>query len=98
MIERQVEIPKKSTTTSPKYPGLAPLILSLKCNQFVATRLLFQNGADIHTPDCEGRTRWNSVCPPLSRLYLSKSSCKFKKLFRGLFYITQNMILIFMGV
>ena len=73
MIERQVEIPKVQSTTSPKYPGLTPLILSMKCNQFVATSLLLQNGGDIHKPDCEGRT-FNSylieTCHDYSQLSL----------------------------
>ena len=73
LIERRVEIPKSLSTTSPKYPRLTPLILSMKCNQFVATRLLIQNGADIHKPDCEGRT-FNShlieTCHDYSQLSL----------------------------
>ena len=56
IIDRGTNIPKFQSTTSPKYPGLTPLLLSLKCNQFVAARLLIQNHADIHTLDCEGRT------------------------------------------
>ena len=53
IIDKKSKIP---TTTSPNYPGLTPLLLSLKCKQFTAARLLIQNGASINMLDCEGRT------------------------------------------
>ena len=56
MIDRRVEIPTIRYIPSSQYHGLTPLLLSLRCKQFVAARLLLENGANINTIDCEGRT------------------------------------------
>ena len=56
MIDRRVEIPTIRYIPSSQYHGLTPLLLSLRCQQFVAARLLLENGANINTLDCEGRT------------------------------------------
>ena len=55
MIDRRVEIPTIQSIPSSQYHGLTPLLLSLRCQQFVAARLLIENGANIYMIDCEGR-------------------------------------------
>ena len=56
MIDRPVNIPTIRSIPSSQYHGLTPLLLSLRCQQFVAARLLLENGANINKLDCEGRT------------------------------------------
>ena len=56
IIGRPVKIPAIRSIPSTQYHGLTPLLLSLRCQQFVAARLLLENGAKINTLDCEGRT------------------------------------------
>ena len=56
MIDRPVKILTIQYIPSSQYHGLTALLLSLSCRQFVAARLLLENGANINTLDCEGRT------------------------------------------
>ena len=56
IIGRPVKIPAIQSIPSSQYHGLTPLLLSLRCQQFVAARLLLENDAKINTLDCEGRT------------------------------------------
>ena len=56
IIDRRVEILTIQSIPSSQYHGLTPLLLSLRYQQFVAARLLLENGANINTLDCEGRT------------------------------------------
>ena len=56
IIDRPVNILTIRSIPSSQYHGLTPLLLSLRCQHFVAARLLLENGANINTLDCEGRT------------------------------------------
>ena len=56
IIDRRVEILTIRSIPSSQYHGLTPLLLSMRYQQFVAARLLLENGANINTLDCEGRT------------------------------------------
>ena len=56
LINESIKVPTHPPSTSNKYAGLTPLLLSMKCGQFTAAKLLIEKGASIDTLDIEGNT------------------------------------------